>query len=40
MTHEQVMENYHQVKLDIKCLINEEVSKLMAEKEFSEIPLD
>jgi hypothetical protein len=33
VTHEQVMENYHQVKLDIKRIIKEEVSRLMAEKE-------
>jgi hypothetical protein len=40
VTHEQVIDNYHQVKLDIKCLINEEVSKLMAEKESLEMPPD
>ena len=33
VTHEQVMENYHQVKLDIKRIIKEEVGRLMAEKE-------
>ena len=37
VTHEQVMDNYHQVKLDIKRIIKEEVSRLMAEKEASEI---
>ncbi|GAC1598296.1 MAG: conjugal transfer protein MobC [Ginsengibacter sp.] len=33
VTQEQVMDNYHQVKLDIKRIIKEEVSKLVAEKE-------
>ena len=33
VTHEQVMENYHQVKLDIKRIIKEEVGRLLAEKE-------
>ena len=33
VTHEQVMENYRQVKLDIKRIISEEVSRLMEEKE-------
>jgi hypothetical protein len=33
VTHEQVMDNYHQVKVDIKKIISEEVSRLMAEKE-------
>jgi hypothetical protein len=27
------MDNYHQVKLDIKRIISEEVSRLMAERE-------
>jgi hypothetical protein len=33
VTHHQVMDNYHQVKIDIKKIISEEVSRLMAEKE-------
>jgi hypothetical protein len=37
VTHEQVIDNYHQVKLDIKSMIKEEVSKLMAEKESLEM---
>ena len=36
VTHEQVMDNYHQVKFDIKKIIKEEVSRLMAEKELNE----
>ncbi|GAC1595401.1 MAG: conjugal transfer protein MobC [Ginsengibacter sp.] len=37
VTHEQVMENYHQVKLDIKRIIKEEVSRLIEEKELQTI---
>lgn len=36
VTQEQVMDNYHQVKLDIKKIIKEEVSRLMEEKENAE----
>ena len=43
VTPKQVMDNYHQVKLDIKRIIKEEVSRLMVEKgrgsnEFENIP--
>ena len=32
VTHQQVMDNYHQVKLDIKTIIEQEVEKLKKEK--------
>ena len=37
VTHEQVMDNYHQVKFDIKRIISEEVRKLMEQKELETI---
>ena len=33
VTHQQVMDNYFQVKLDIKALIEQEVYRLKVEKE-------